>query len=421
MSRPKLLWFASTLLPAMARRVGLPHAMAGPWIARLLDEVQGAMDCEICVAAPFRTKGERAFHEDEVQYVFLPQSKKWHYWSYSWDGLAAAAELIDSFRPDLIHVHGSEHCLGLARDRARHRSNAVLSLQGILTAIAPRALGDLDWLTVLGRERWVDLARMSGVLGTQRTWRQGAAVERQVLEAQEHIIGHNAWDRAQAAAINPRAHYHHVGEPLRREFYDDRWTFEAARPETIFFGNLAGAHKGGHTILRSLAILSRAFPRVSFRVAGRTNTWRGYGKLFMDEATRLGLIDRIEFLGFLDAASMARELASAAVFVSASHADNNPNSVAEAQIVGTPVVASYVGGVPEMLDEGHAGLLFPAGDAEMLAAQISRLFTGRELAVQLSEQGRERARLRHDPVVILRELSAAYAAAGCPLPWRYET
>lgn len=396
----------------------MPHAMAGPWIARLLEELQAAVDCEICIAVPFRVTTDRMFMEDGVQYVFLPQSKKWHYWTYRWEGLTAAAELIDDYRPDLVHVHGSEHCLGLAHVRSRYPCKAILSLQGILSAIAPRALGDLDRWTVFRRERWVDLARMSGVLGTQRTWEQGAIVERQVLAAQEHIIGHNAWDRAQVKALNPKARYHHVGEPLRHEFYSYRWAVDLVRPETIFFGNLAGAHKGGHTILRTLAVLAKDFPGVTFRVAGRTNTWRGYGKLFLDEATRLGVRDRIAFLGFLDAESMAKELSTAGVFVSASHADNNPNSVAEAQIVGTPVVASYVGGVPEMLDDGGAGLLFPVGDAEMLAAQIFRVFTDPGLAERLSDQGRQRARQRHDPAIIIGELLAAYSAAGCTLPLR---
>jgi glycosyltransferase involved in cell wall biosynthesis len=399
----------------------MPRAMAAPWVARLLEELQAAADCELCVAAPFRVTTDRAFIEDGVQYVFLPQARKLHYWTYRWEGLAAAAELIDDYRPDLVHVHGSEHCLGLAHVQSRHRCRAILSLQGILTAIAPKALGDLDRWTVFRRERWIDLARMSGVLGTKRTWRQGAIVEQRVLAAQEHIIGHNAWDRAQVAALNPKARYHHVGEPLRREFYNYRWTVDSARAETIFFGNLAGAHKGGHTILRALTILAKDFPGVTLRVAGRLDSWRGYGKLFLDEATRLGLRDRMDFLGFLDAESMAKELSAASVFVSASHADNNPNSVAEAQIVGTPVVASYVGGVPEMLDDGRAGLLFPVGDAAMLAAQISRVFTDRGLAQRLSDQGRQRARQRHDPAIIVDELLAAYSAAGCTLPSRRES
>jgi glycosyltransferase involved in cell wall biosynthesis len=415
---PRILWLTSTLLPAMARSVGAPHAMAGPWIARLLEEVRAAVDCEICVAAPFQTQGSHDFVEDGVRYVFLPRHKKWHYWNYPWDGLSAAARLIDDYEPGIVHTHGSEHCLGLAHTRARRACPSILSVQGILAAIAPRALGELDPWSVLCNERPVDLLRMSGVMGTQRTWRQGATVERMIFASHRHIIGHNSWDRAHIHAANPDATYHLVGEPLRREFYDVRWHPGGAKPHSLFFGNLAGAHKGGHTILRALPTLVRSFPGLRFRVAGRTNTWRGYGRLFMNEARRLGVEDRIEFLGFLDAASMARELVSAHVFVSASHVDNNPNSVAEAQAVGTPVVASYVGGVPEMLDHGRAGLMFAAGDAEMLAWQISRIFADPALAESISAAGIGQVSLRHDPATVLDQLLAAYASAGCSLEKR---
>jgi len=409
----RILWLSSTLMPAIADRVGAPQAMAGPWIARLLEEVQSHLDCQLCFAAPFTVKTRLDFVKDGVRYVVLPRSKRWHYWNYSWDGLREAAAVIDDFLPSLIHVHGSEHCLGLAHKYATYKAPTILSLQGILNAYAPRALGELDLWETLCREHPIDLCRMSGVLGVRRAWRTGAVVERDVLMAHTHFIGHTDWDRVQLAALHPAATYHRVGEPLRKEFNQVSWDATLRKEHCVFFGNLAGAHKGGYTVLRALRLLARDFPNVGFRVAGRLGTARGYGRMFLDEAARLGVADRVTFLGFLDATAMAAELAAAHVFVSASHIDNNPNSVAEAQTVGTPIVGSYVGGVPEMLGEGRGGLLFPAGDAEMLALRVSQVFQDDSLAKSLSAASRQQAAIRHDPVAILDELVAAYRAAGC--------
>jgi glycosyltransferase involved in cell wall biosynthesis len=400
-------------MPAMAERMGAPHAMAGPWIARLLEEVQSHLDCQLCVAAPFTVKTRLGFVKDGVRYVVLPRSKRWHYWNYSWDGLREAAGVIDDFRPSLIHVHGSEHCLGLAHRHATWHAPTILSLQGILNAYAPRALGDLDLWEAFSSEHPLDLCRMSGALGVRHAWRTGAVVERDVLMAHTHFIGHTEWDRVQLDALRPTANYHRIGEPLRKEFYRVAWDATNRKAHCVFFGNLAGAHKGGHTILRALRLLARDFPDVGFRVAGRLGTARGYGRMFLNQAARLGVADRVTFLGFLDAAAMAAELAAAHVFVSASHIDNNPNSVGEAQAVGTPIVASYVGGVPEMLDDGRAGLLFPAGDAEMLTWRVAQLFRDDSLAESLSVAGRRQAAIRHDPATILDELVVAYRAAGC--------
>lgn len=410
---PRLLWLASTLLPAMAKRVNAPHAMAGPWIARLLEEVRAHLDCEVCCAAPFAVPERVDFCEDGVRYVILPRKRRWHYWNYSWDGLVDAARLMDDFQPSIVHVHGSEHCLGLSHRRSAWDGPTIVSLQGILSAYAPHALGGIDMWDAVRSEHPVDLCRMSGVMGVRHAWRKGARVERDVLLAHTHFIGHNEWDKFQLRGVNSLSAYHRVGDLIRREFADVAWNPSSRMAYRVFFGNLAGAHKGGHTILRALCILARDYPDVHFRVAGRLGTKRGYGRMFLNEAVRLGVSERVQFLGFLDAATMAQELAGAHVFVSASHIDNNPNSVGEAQTVGTPIVGSYVGGVPEMLDEGRAGLLFPAGDAEVLAARVAQVFSDGELAASLSAAGRKQAGKRHDPRSILDDLIEAYAAAGC--------
>lgn len=415
---PRLLWLASTLMPAMAARVNAPQAMAGPWIARLLEEVQAHLDCDVCIAAPFAVASPLVFQEGHVRYVILPRPRRWHYWGYSWDGIQDAARLIRDYRPSLVHVHGSEHCLGLAHRRAEWDGPTIVSLQGMLGAYAPHALGELDLWETFRSEHPLDLCRMSGVLGVRHAWRRGARVERDVLLAHSHFIGHTEWDRAQLLSVNPCAAYHRVGEPLRKEFGGVAWTTSSHAAHRAFFGNLAGAYKGGHTILRALRLLARDFPDVHFRVAGRIGMKRGYGRMFLREATRLGVSERVQFLGFLDAARMAEELAAAHVFVSASHIDNNPNSVGEAQTVGTPIVGSYVGGVPEMLDDGRAGLLFPAGDAEMLAARVAQVFSDDELAESLSAAGRQQAARRHDPAGILQQLLNAYELAGCSVKRR---
>jgi glycosyltransferase involved in cell wall biosynthesis len=409
----RILWLTSTLVPAMAHRLRAPSAMAGPWIACLLDEVRQKVACDLCVVAPFPGARRDEFVEDGVRYVILPRRRRWHYWNYSWEGLDDATAVIDDYKPALIHVHGTEHCLGLALRRAKHRCGSVVSLQGILDAYKWHTFGELDLWDVFRNERLIDLVRMSGVIGTRMTWRLGAKVEADVFQAHSHFLGRTSWDRCQLHARNPAAVYHHVGELLRNEFYGARWNLASINRHTLFFGNLAGAHKGCHTILRALRIIARDFPGVQVRIAGRANSKSGYGRMFINEARQLGVGDRVDFLGFLDASAMARELAAAHVFVSASHIDNSPNSVGEAQVVGVPVVGSYVGGVPEMLRDGGAGLLFPAGDAETLADRVCQVFRDDSLARSLSEAGRVEAVVRHDRDVVLRQLVDAYAAAGC--------
>jgi glycosyltransferase involved in cell wall biosynthesis len=98
----------------------------------------------------------------------------------------------------------------------------------------------------------------------------------------------------------------------------------------------------------------------------------------------LGLGERVRFLGGLPRDSVLRVFRAADAVVLSSRWENFPHVVVEALAVGTPVVASAVGGVPEVVRDGENGLLVPAGDAEALAAAIRRLLGDDELRQRLA-------------------------------------
>jgi len=89
------------------------------------------------------------------------------------------------------------------------------------------------------------------------------------------------------------------------------------------------------------------------------------------QARQLGLADRVAFLGPKPQAAVADWIAAADLLTLPSHAEGSPNVVVEALASGTPVVASRVGGVPDLVDDGVNGLLVPAGDAEALTGALA--------------------------------------------------
>ena len=82
------------------------------------------------------------------------------------------------------------------------------------------------------------------------------------------------------------------------------------------------------------------------------------------------------------------------VMVLPSAIENSPNSLCEAQLVGIPCVASFVGGVPEMLRDGKDGYLYTFNEPLMLAEYISRIFDSDSLAEQFSMSSYEWIRSR---------------------------
>jgi len=87
----------------------------------------------------------------------------------------------------------------------------------------------------------------------------------------------------------------------------------------------------------------------------------------------LGLADRVRFLGSLSRDEVLRQLAGARAAVLSSAWENLPHAAVEALAVGTPVVSTAVGGVPEVVHDDENGLLVPAGDVPALAAALRRM------------------------------------------------
>ncbi|MEO1367306.1 MAG: glycosyltransferase family 4 protein [Acidobacteriota bacterium] len=105
-----------------------------------------------------------------------------------------------------------------------------------------------------------------------------------------------------------------------------------------------------------------------------------------------GLTGRVRFPGFLDADGKRRELSGHDVYLHTNAVDNTPVTVLEAAAHGLPVVATAVGGLPDLIDDGRSGLLVPDGPAQDhargLADAVERLLREPDLAERLSVGGR---------------------------------
>lgn len=103
--------------------------------------------------------------------------------------------------------------------------------------------------------------------------------------------------------------------------------------------------------------------------------------------SRLGLTGAVSFLGYRN--DIPDVMRSSDVVVCASSYESGPRCVLEALALGRPVVATSVGGLPEIISEGETGILVPPGDPNAMAAAILRLLGDRELAHSLGTAARK--------------------------------
>jgi len=189
-----------------------------------------------------------------------------------------------------------------------------------------------------------------------------------------------------------------------------RWRSQDCEPDMIAFIGRFDRHKGGDLIIDAFAQVLREFPNTRLIFAGPD---RGciddHGRVWHFEEyvhDRLpGALEagQIEWLGH-QPPSVLRELRRRAqITVVASRYDNFPYTAIEALSLGCPIVGACVGGIPEIITDEVSGLLFQAGNAEALAAQLSRLLRNPNLAAQLGHQAGEECAKRFAPEVVAQQ------------------
>jgi glycosyltransferase involved in cell wall biosynthesis len=129
------------------------------------------------------------------------------------------------------------------------------------------------------------------------------------------------------------------------------------------------------------------------------------------QARELGLDGRTSFLGSLQREAVLRLFRAADASLLSSSWENFPHTVLEALAVGTPVIATSVGGVPEVVRDRENGLLVPSGNPDALADAIGRFFADEDLRRNLVDAARGSVSRYTEKAVFSRIEQALEAAA----------
>ena len=114
-----------------------------------------------------------------------------------------------------------------------------------------------------------------------------------------------------------------------------------------------------------------------------------YNRLLRKTAEKFGLAKHITATGTLNAEQVAELYLKAHVVVSASVIENESNVVSEAKLLGVPVVASFVGGLPNRIIHGVDGYLYPFNVPKMIAYYVAELFGNDSRAIEISKRAKE--------------------------------
>lgn len=317
--------------------------------------------------------------------------------------------IIEDFRPDLIQCFGAEWPYGAIAEAVD--LPVVIHMMGFLNIYylsihmaRGQSGGSIRKSRSLKRRIRYLLRRGRPAEGDEE---RPAAAERRVMSLNRFFFGRTEWDRNIVRYYSPGSRYYHVPEAVKPCIYNaaGQWVYHCGGRIRLFTLSSADDRKGNEIILRAAEVLKK--------ILGLEIVWRvaGHRDFFPKFELRTGIRHEevnIELLGMIGGREIIDELKSADFFVHPSIMDNSPHAVCEAQLIGCPVIASNVGGVPDLVEDGKTGFLYPYNEPHTLAFLIANLYREKELLSRISLNEVREAGNRHDPQMIARVMLEAY-------------
>jgi glycosyltransferase involved in cell wall biosynthesis len=177
-----------------------------------------------------------------------------------------------------------------------------------------------------------------------------------------------------------------------------------ADPPVVVYAGVLVPRKGVHHLVRAFATVARAVPDATLVVVGAPVNTR-YARALADGAAR-HVPGRVRFIGHVEPPALARWMRRARAVVLPSLSEGLGRVVIEAAATGTPVVASRVGGIPDVVQDGVTGYLVPPGDEAALADRLARLLADPARARTMGAS----ARMEAEPRFGARPFVDGYAA-----------
>lgn len=175
------------------------------------------------------------------------------------------------------------------------------------------------------------------------------------------------------------------------------------KKKQILSAGVVNARKGYKDLIKGFAAIAVNHKdwKVVFAGSGEIEEGKALAK-------ELGIESQVEFLGWVAGEAKDRVFRETSIFCLPSYAEGFPMAVLDAWAYGLPVVATPVGGLPDIVKDGEDCLLFNPGDCEQLAVQLERMITDEELREKIEGASRNFAEKVFNETVINGQLALIY-------------
>lgn len=404
----RVLWLTNTPSGYILNKSGYN---GGGWLSSLEFEIAKRTDIELGVCFIMK-KQPNIVKRNNIVYFPIDENRnslfqylyKLFYTEESEEYLLKKiTAIIEQFKPDLINVFGTERCFGLLAKCVS--IPIVIHLQGFLNPCKNAFLVPGQSFLQYIFSNWNFKNIVLKYLSYDTLFAKGARREREILKYCKYYMGRTEWDYNLIRLFaTDDVLYFNCNEILRPLFYDSQPRETLPNKLTICTTISDAPYKGFDVILKCAKLL-KDYLHLDF-------VWKVFGNVDpkpFENRLDINVSDyNILVMGVAQAEDLVKHISGCTCFVHPSYIDNSPNSVCEAQILGCPVIAQYVGGVPSIIEQGTTGILVPANDPYQMAIQIKKLYFDRNYNIKLGRKSREIALKRHDKNEITNNLVSIY-------------
>lgn len=409
----RVLWFANT--PCNADEYFNSELKGtGGWLKALDVELQEHVELNIAFYSkkriePFTYKKTKYYPIYIEQNLLIKILKRLTNHVVFKEHLNIYKKIVSQIKPDIIHIHGTENPFGYIANETN--IPVVISIQGNITVLYHKFLSGIEkkYLSVTNFSLSNPLGLFKNYRNSYRAFYKMMLREREILLNAKYIIGRTNWDYYITRVLAPNSKYYHVDEILRNGFYANagKWKPKNRQKKIILTVSGISFYKGLETVCEAMHELQSIGIDIEWRIAGISNNdliVKIVRKKLGKKYPQRGLV----YLGNLNENKIIEQMLDADIYVMPSHIENSPNNLCEAQMIGIPCIATYVGGSESLLTNKKDGILLQDGDPCALAGTIYHLLKNESKIIMYSINSLKKSTQRHNKKRILKTLLEIY-------------
>lgn len=414
----RILWFTNS--PSLAaQKIAKTYNVGSSWIESLEKGLVSRPDIELGIAFSWNSKELEQFQLEghPTQYFKMPRYPfgKWAKLFKRWTcapeprkALKTYLEVVDKFQPDVIHFYGTESIFPLIIPHLKVPS--IIWFQGNLTVYHDKWTTAFPIRKIFRYEKLWNILNGESIFHDYYRDKQLVKREKEIFSYAQNFSCRTDWDKRLVSVMAPNAKVFHLEEAMRDAFHQNEWHPHRDRDKFVLTTTVrSNTYKGLEVVLAASKLLA---PLISKKLEWRIIGLAGddpYVKASKVKAKYFESDDHVKFLGFRSGPELAQELLNSDAYVHPTHIDNSPNSVCEAMLMGLPIVATNVGGVPCLLKDHEEGLLVQSGDSYALAGAILEIYKNPRKASRMGENAKVRGKQRNNLDKIIDNLLNIYS------------